>query len=201
MYCQRSFVTYQHEVPYIVNQDVILFWPCILLVANTSLGNGFNVFVCTQLELQLAITFASLPCLHNLYSRCSTLYTRNAMHSSTDPKRNDVSIMSRAGSFISSKIQLIPLAGGGGGGGNSPSREMHTATASRLRPQDICVEMPAAPGLETVHSAQHHPIPPASTLDEIPYEQYVRGKFGPPAPPKDDPVTLDQYPIVYSESV
>jgi hypothetical protein len=34
---------------------------------------------------------------------------------------------------------------------------------------------------------------PVSPVDEVAYEQYARGQFGPPAPPKDSWMSFEQY--------
>jgi len=149
-------------------------------LSNMLIGNGFNVWVCAQLESQLAIICASLPFLRAYLipnpSVPIVLYT-NSKHDS---------VISRVSSSLSGQIRRLPLV-----------RTTTPRIVEISRPIPQTLEIPAwefeafesprsvgslrnasSPGLANSPA----PVPPA---DEISYEQYVRGQFGPPAPPKD----------------
>ncbi|KAF2687902.1 hypothetical protein K458DRAFT_485078 [Lentithecium fluviatile CBS 122367] len=137
--------------------------------------NGFNVFVCAQLECQLAIICASLPSLHTYFTPNPSVpivyYTNNTKHGS---------IVSRVSSSLSSQIRRLSMA-----------RTASPKNAHVSEPRPRAVEIPQWE-FETLESPRYAGCS-VSPVDEITYEQYVRGQFGPPAPPKDSRALFDQY--------
>ncbi|KAF2640264.1 hypothetical protein P280DRAFT_31958 [Massarina eburnea CBS 473.64] len=140
--------------------------------------NGFNIFVCSQMECQLAIICASLPYLRHYSNHNPSL----PMVLYTDSNKDD-SIISRVGSSLSGQIKRLPFPRR-----NSSPRELQISSP---RPQSRHAETPEWE-FETIRSPRH-PVSPVSPADEITYAQYVRGNFGPPAPPKDNRALFEEY--------
>jgi hypothetical protein len=165
-------------------------------LSNTLIGNGFNVWICAQLESQLAIICASLPSLRSYLipdPSVPIVFYTNSKHDS---------VISRVSSSLSGQIKRLPL--------------VRTTTPRILeisRPIPQTVEIPAweFEAFESPRSTGSLRYPnspiyanspaPVSPLDETSYEQYVRGQFGPPAPPKDSRLFFDQYRREHGEIV
>ncbi|KAF1963328.1 hypothetical protein CC80DRAFT_587760 [Byssothecium circinans] len=154
-----------------------VFLACLVnSVVGDATWNGFNVFVSAQLECQLAIIFASLPYLHSYISHGHSV--RNVFYNNNS-NRND-SVMSKISSSLSSPFKRLSFA---------RSISPRNLQISPPRPQTQ-IEIPEWNG--PIHSPRHQ-ISPSSPVDEITYEQYVRGNFGPPAPPKDLGLLFDEH--------
>lgn len=138
-------------------------------------GNGYNVFVWAQLECQLAIICASLPFLQRYFSQyrgAPVVFVNRDNQNS----RND-SVMSRVGSSLSGQIKRLPF------GRSSSPRQLEI---SRPRLQPHASEIPEWE-FETFAAS------PKSPEDEINYDRYLAGRYGPPVPPKDSRDLFDQH--------
>jgi hypothetical protein len=148
----------------------------LLNLSNGSSGNGFNVFVCAQLESQLALICACLPYLRQYLvpePSVPIVFYDNTKHDS---------VISRVSSSLSGQIKRLPL--------------VRTSTPRVLeisRPIPQMMEIPAWEFAALESPRFVGSTAPVSPVDEISYEQYVRGQFGPPAPPKDSQAYFDQY--------
>lgn len=146
--------------------------------------NGFNVFVCSALEFQLAIFFASLPYLRSyLVPNTSVpivLYA-NTKHESPAPKTTS--------SVAETKRPSLSRV--------ASTRNGSIASVSKIRP--LAVEIPEweFAMLDTPRYAGSC----ASPMSEVSYEQYARGQWGPPAPPKDSQAMFDQYRREHGEVI
>lgn len=147
---------------------------------DMSSGNGFNVFVCAQLESQLALILVSLPFLYGWFTRDPS----RPIAFYVDKRKQD-SVMSRVSSSLSGQIRRIPFAR------NNGARNLEI---SRPRPQAMEIPDWEFGTLESPRQAR-------SPVEEITYEQYVMGKFGPPAPPKDSRQLFDEYRREHGEIV
>lgn len=124
---------------------------------NYSTGNGFDVFVWSQLECQLSLVAVSIPYLYRSvlqYPSVPIVYTYPSAKERIDS----------AFSRVSSSLRFTRSA--------SP-RDIEIST-----PQ--MVEIP-----EWEFGSMDSPRPVHLPVEEITYDRYVRGMFGPPAPPKD----------------
>lgn len=136
--------------------------------------NGFNVFVWSQLECQFALVCASIPFLQ----RFSTHYPTASITIYADGMEKNDSVISRVSSSLSGPIKRLSTAR------NSARR----AEISRPRPQATTIPEWE---FETLEPPRRQAT--ASPVDEISYDRYVLGQFGPPAPPKDSRHMFDQY--------
>lgn len=150
----------------------------------TLLGNGFDVFVSSALEFQLAIFFASLP-YFRAYIVPNTsvpivLYA-NTKHESAAPKVNSPV----------SENKRPPLSR------IASTRNASIVSLAKTRP--LAVEIPEweFAMLDTPRYAGSC----ASPMSEVSYEQYARGQWGPPAPPKDSQAMFDQYRREHGEVI
>lgn len=142
--------------------------------ANKLPGNGFNVFIWSQLECQLLLIFASLPFFHRCFSQNPNLPIVYVYPATKE--RND-SVISRVSSSLSGQIKRIPLGRG---------KSVRDVGISRPRPQ--AVEIP-----EWEFQTLETPQADRSPVDEHTYDRYLAGMYGPPAPPKDSRRLFDQY--------
>ncbi|ORY13247.1 hypothetical protein BCR34DRAFT_272103 [Clohesyomyces aquaticus] len=133
--------------------------------------NGFNVFVCSQLESQLAIICASAPfLLWYLLAEPNVPVTRMAYK-----QRND-SVITRVSSSLSGQLK----------------RSLHIRQSSNLRPVEISA--PQAVEIPEWEFVALRGTPRASSpVDVNSYNLYLAGHFGPPPPPKDSRDLFEQY--------
>jgi hypothetical protein len=137
-------------------------------------GNGFDVFVGSQIELQLMLSCASAPFLQRFNSQYPG--TQFPIISPRRDERKD-SVISRVGSSLSTQIRRLPC------GHSNSSRELEIS-----RPQLQPIEIP-----EWEFKSLETPRSTPSPAHEHDYDRYVQGMYGPPAPPKDIHTLLDQY--------
>jgi hypothetical protein len=143
-------------------------------IANRMLGNGFNVFVWSQIECQSLLICASAPYLQRFTSHYPTIPIVYVYQNSEG--RND-SVMSRVSSSLSGQIKRLPF-----GRTNSP----RNIDISRPRPPAVMIP-------EWEFEALQLPRPTRSPVNEQNYDRYLAGMYGPPAPPKDIRKVFDQY--------
>lgn len=150
------------------------------LGVNYQKGNGFNVFVWSQLECQLSLAAASLPYLQRFvpqYPRLPMTYVRPNRKARSD------STMSRVSSSLFNQIRRLPLVR------SSSPRNMTSS-----QPQMVEIPEWEFDALQ-IHGAVHTP------LDENTYDRYVQGQYGPTPPPKDSREIFYQYRREHGELV
>lgn len=145
--------------------------------ANNPIGNGFNVFVWSQLECQLSLVAASFPYLQRYVSQYPSV---PIVYIYPDGKERIDSVIDSVLSRVSSSLRFTR---------STSPRNVDIST-----PQ--MVEIP-----EWEFDTLESPRPVHSPLEEITYDRYVQGRFGPPAPPKDSREIFYQYRREHGEMV
>jgi hypothetical protein len=144
-------------------------------ISNSCVGNGFHLFISGQIECQLAIICASVPYIYiHLDSSRSipiVFYTNNTKQDS---------VISRVSSSLSGQIRRLPFG-----------HKVGSTKPEISRPIPHAAEIPEWE-FDMLEPRQHDDSR-VSRVDSVKYEQYVRGQFGPPVPPKDSRMLFDEY--------
>ena len=128
----------------------------LMNLANYSTGNGYNVFIWSQLECQLSLMATSIPYLQRYVSQYPST---PIVYIKPSAKERIDSVFSR----VSSSLRF--------------TRSTSPRTIDIPTPQIVEMSEWDSYAMESPRSAY---LP----AEEFTYDRYVKGMFGPPPPPK-----------------